>query len=135
MADSSCVSALNYIVRRGGSVLESDQCRIVLSSSWRFCGTEEMRLILKHWGVAGELLDCTPDLTRSPESPGAIYVGVPRSREIQAWLDANEKPESYVIIDDDLDADIAGRLIKTQFDVGLTLVDAKRANDMLCRNS
>lgn len=120
VADNKCVYALNHVTTSTGAV-------IVLASSWRFCGLEEMRLILAHWGVRAELIGCTPDLTIPPPTRGALYLGVPRSREIQAWMDENGRPDSFVILDDDPDADVDGRQIRTQFEVGLTEANAHRA--------
>jgi len=128
VADPPCVDALNAIT-------ETTQALIVLSSSWRFCGLEEMRLILKHWGVEAPLVDMTPDLTRVPIEDGGLYQGVPRGREIQAWLDAAEHPiTSFVILDDDADMEhLAPFLIKTEFEPGLTMEHAERAIAMLRR--
>lgn len=113
VADHKCVYALNKITNITGA-------KIVLASSWRFCGLEEMRLILAHWGVRGELIGCTPDLTMPPPTSDALYVGVPRSREIQSWMDENGKPDFFVVIDDDADAGIDGRQVITRFEDGLT---------------
>lgn len=124
VADRGCVDALNRVIVSGGP---GSFVPIVLSSSWRFCGLEEMRLILRHWGVWGELIGCTPDLTRVPSESGGLYVGVPRSLEIQAWMGVNGRPEEFVILDDDRDADVDGRLVATEFESGLTHADANRA--------
>lgn len=126
IGDGDCVDALNHVTDTTGA-------EIILSSSWRFCGLNEMRLILRHWGVKAPLIGMTPDLTRSPTKHGELYVGVPRGREIQAWLDEAEvKPERFVIIDDDCDMEhLRGSLIKTEFEVGLTMMDALLAIEML----
>jgi hypothetical protein len=125
VVNAGCVSALNSMTSETGAVL-------VLSSSWRFCGESEMRAILALWGVTGEMIGITPDLTREPQEPGGLYLGVPRRDEIGAWIADNGKSgDRYVIIDDDSDADIEGLLVRTVFEVGLTMADVGRAVQML----
>jgi hypothetical protein len=125
VVNSDCVSALNSITTETGAM-------IVLSSSWRFCGESEMRAILSMWGVEGKLIGITPDLTRVPMVPGGLYVGVARRDEIKAWILAHgEEGDSYVIIDDDADANLENRLIRTVFELGLTDSGARRAVEML----
>lgn len=128
VADHKCVYALNHVTNITGA-------KIVLSSSWRFCGLEEMRLILRHWGVIAELVSMTPDLTRKP-ADSDLYVATPRREEIKAWLEQNGMPDRLVVIDDDADADLGdGRFVRTQFEQGLTEHDAHRAIAMLAEAS
>lgn len=128
VGDPSCVRELNRVTDATGAVL-------VLSSSWRFCGLEEMRLILRHWGVAAPLVSMTPDLTRKAGAEG-LYAGVPRGREIQAWFDEYEASPRFAIVDDDADMEhLADRLVRTQFSAGLTAADADRLIAMLGERS
>jgi hypothetical protein len=58
--------------------------------------------------------------------------GVPRGREIQAYLNNAAGVESFVIIDDDDDMEhLKPHLILTPFEIGLTEADADRAIAML----
>ena len=124
VADKTCVYALNHITTLTGA-------KIVLSSSWRFCGLEEMRLIFRHWGVSAELISMTPDLTRKP-GDSVLYIATPRREEIASWLMQNGQPACYVVIDDDSDADMGdGRFIHTKFDIGLTEAEAVNAIQIL----
>ena len=124
-ADPACVEQLNRITRETGAV-------IVVSSSWRFCGVEEMRLILKAWNVEAEMIDITPDLTRVPDKIGGLYEAVPRGAEIAAWMADNGEPEGIAIIDDDSDMHpLLHCLVKTEFEHGLTEANADHAISLL----
>lgn len=122
VADPPCVDALNRIT----FVTEA---KLVISSSWRFCGLEEMRLILKYWGVTGEVIGITPDLTRKVIG---VYSAVPRIREICAWLQAECDDARWIAIDDDDDMEgYQEHLVQTVFETGLTEELADRAIAML----
>jgi len=129
LADPSCVAQLNRIV-------EATEARIVLSSSWRYHGLHEMRMILGLWGVRGEMIDLTPDLNREPEAGAGSRncVPVPRGREIAEWLRLNDHDGSatIVILDDDADMEhLLPRLVKSDYAFGLTEAHAERAIEML----
>ena len=116
VADPACIASLNRIVEATG-------CKVVLSSSWRFCGLQEMNRILEFWGCKFQLHGMTPDLTRKQDT---LYVGVPRGREIEEWLRTSQV-DSFVILDDDADMEpLAPHLVRTVFEHGLTneLADA-----------
>jgi hypothetical protein len=118
LGDSGCVSQLNRVTNATGVDL-------VLSSSWRFCGLEEMRLILRYWGVAAPLVSMTPDLTKRSGETG-LYSGVPRGREIQKWLDENPVA-AFAIVDDDADMEhLTPWTVRTKFEDGLTSEGADR---------
>lgn len=123
VADPACVAALNYITDTTGA-------KIVISSSWRFCGLEEMRLILKHWNVTADVIGMTPDLTRKVLN---VYSAVPRIREVCAWLHSEiDDVDAWIAIDDDSDFEgYEHRLVKTVFECGLTMSDAEKAIGML----
>ena len=124
VADDACVRELNRVIAETGA-------RLVLSSSWRFCGLREMNRILNLWGVAEPLLDMTPDLTRQAGAEG-LYAGVPRGREIQAWLDDNPRAVRFAVVDDDADMEhLVDRLVRTNFKLGLTSEAADRLIAML----
>lgn len=73
-------------------IIEQTNANIVISSTWRLAGLDEMKRMWKKRGLAGEVVDITPSGTMDNI----------RGDEIQAWLDENEV-ENYVIIDDDTD--------------------------------
>jgi hypothetical protein len=117
----SCVAALNRITDATGAV-------IVVSSTWRADGLMRTRERLTEWGVKADCLDLTPYL--KDRTDGGVWIGVPRGREIQAWLDGygREPIESFVILDDDKDMEhLMPFLIHTPFDAGLTEADADAA--------
>lgn len=126
VADPACVQALNDIA------VPTESC-IVLSSSWRFCGLEEMRRILQYWGVWSSPIGMTPDLTT--QEPSGIYVAAPRHREIRQWMEENGTPERFVILDDDRDAEIEGHFVRTVFERGLTQEDVAKAIEILTKET
>jgi hypothetical protein len=119
-ADPYCVDALNTITNATGA-------KIVISSTWKHYGLAKITLILKQWGVSGEVIDITPDM------PEHMY----RWSEIGAWLandfeSRGELLESFVIIDDEKDACPSTSVcVITSFDNGLTMQGATRAIDIL----
>lgn len=122
MPDTDAVNALNRLTRETGA-------SIVVSSSWRFCGQNEMQAILDFWEVEARIVGITPDLTRLE---GRIYSAVPRGHEIQQYLDAHSEIERFVILDDECDmAHLEQYLVKTKFDCGLTNADVEKAIEVL----
>lgn len=122
VAEPDCVSALNHLTQVAGA-------EIVISSSWRFCGQQEMQAILDLWGVDAPIVGMTPDLTRVE---GGIYKAVPRGNEIQQYLDEHLEIKYFVILDDECDmAHLERYMVKTKFDCGLTIGDVERAIEIL----
>jgi len=121
-----CIAALNRITDATGA-------KIVLSTSWRWPSLKgpQADALLREWGATGEIIGSTPILETAWKPENKLWIGVPRGREIQAWLDQN-KIDSFVIIDDDRDMEhLLSRLIHTPFEVGLTESDADKAIEML----
>lgn len=101
--DPENIKVLNKITDETGA-------KIVISSSWRKKYTlDEIKAILKHFKVRGEIID----RTRS--------TGLMRGVDIQCWLMENKNVESFVIIDDSSDMlePHLKRLVKTGIDTGL----------------
>jgi hypothetical protein len=94
IANKECVAALNELTRR-------TEASIVLSSSWRYCGLEEMRLVLRKWGVSAPLIDMTPDLSEQTE--GGLWASSPRWAEILRWLTEKQFTGQMCILDDEPD--------------------------------
>lgn len=82
---------LAWIIRETG-------CKIVISSSWRHSGLNEMQRMWEQRSLPGEVVDITPNLTYGS---GKI-TSMPRGMEIKAWLDENYH-DAYAILDDDND--------------------------------
>jgi len=127
-ADPTCVVALNRIIQATGAA-------IVVSSSWRIGTTAaEIRRTLRSWGVIGPVLGCTPSGLRMPD--GRLYISNPRGLEIQKWLDehsARFNIDRVVILDDESwdFGKLASRLVKSEFEIGLTEDLADRAIALL----
>ena len=127
--DPESVVALNEITVRTGA-------RIVVSSSWRhFHDDAALREILGRNGVSGLMIGSTPRLGRNEVGPPDCDFGerpAERGDEIEAWLDEHPEVSSFVILDDDSDMrGLLPRLVQTEWKVGLTLADARRAIELL----
>jgi hypothetical protein len=120
--DRGCVVALNSVLQRTGA-------KIVVSSTWRLAGLASIRQTLNEWGVRGEVIGITPNLTRKL---GAVFVSTKRGDEISLWLASHPDVDRFVILDDDSDMNgLSDRLVKTNFTEGLTGEHAHRAIAML----
>lgn len=116
-ADPRCVAELNRITDTAKAV-------IVVSSSWKHYGIEKITLILRQWGVTGEIAGVTPDIKG------------PRMFEITKWIDASPdydwENSAFVVIDDELDAmPFEQYRVLTDFEYGLNVVDADKAITIL----
>lgn len=76
-------------------LIEKTSAKIVISSTWRFNGFQEMVDMWKERGLAGEVIDITPDSYIVDDRVS----GHERGYEIQSWLNVNPV-EKYVILDD-----------------------------------
>lgn len=109
-------------------LIDKTDAKIVISSTWRHDGLDEMQKMWKHRKMAGDVIDITPSI-RSINLPDYIHndinkeikYSLPRGIEIDVWLKWNkfnhifwskEKQleyinnsgiENYIIIDDDSD--------------------------------
>lgn len=85
-------------------IIEQTDAKIVISSTWRFNGLQEMKDMWRDRGLPGDVIDITPDKYDELVICSSIdYEKVLRGHEIQYWLDTHNDIESYVIIDDDTD--------------------------------
>jgi hypothetical protein len=107
--DPECVRNLNLITRTTG-------CGLVLSSAWRHeilmgaMTPAQFAQSMREFGVEGEFVGITPYI------PGGVF----RAEEIRAWLLTHEQTGTFVVVDDDSDAEIPGRFVLTDFEYGLT---------------
>lgn len=91
-------------------IVEAVDLKIVLSSTWRRYpeGLGRLKEKLKQSDI--EIFCQTPQMS----------LAIERKEEIQTWLDANGKPDQFVILDDWPDAEIEGHFFQTDQTVGLT---------------
>lgn len=94
--DPKCIKNFKYIIKKTNA-------RVVLSSSWRNSKTKIIQLEI-NLGI--RFLDKTENLYDKD-----------RSEEIKLWLESNnDKVLNYVVIDDEIDAQLEpGTFIKTDF--------------------
>lgn len=119
------VARLSAICERTGAV-------VVLSTSWRHrlhddgrpIALDDLRRALALAGFAGHVLDATPDLRPLGSPPKSVYT--PRGDEIRTWVERHQ-PEAFAVLDDYADADVDGRLVRTDSRRGLTDADADAA--------
>lgn len=111
-------------------IVETTDCRIVLSSTWRLMD-RAMRDLKFAFDDLGLILDgVTPDLARTMEN--GIWAGKERGHEIQAWMDDHFTPDRFCILDDNSDmAHLLPKLIKTNSFEGLTDAITDRVIDAL----
>jgi hypothetical protein len=119
-----CCSNLIYIIET------IKDLKIVISSSWRLGSpVEELRSLLGRHGIPEDLIiDKTPHLVTPGEG------SVPRGFEIQKWLDEHKEldVERFCIIDDDSDMEhLSPFHVKTDFQVGLDFIAARKAINLL----
>lgn len=111
---AECCSQLSRIV-------ETTNAKIVLTTAWRSLGSVKCGEYLRSQNLEIDLVGCTPWVRDAP-----------RWLEIDAWVDVYRRSyrslESYVIIDDDPEADDkTGRFVQTNPVVGLTFEKATDA--------
>lgn len=109
--------------------------RIVVESSWKVRGLDELRLMWAERGLPGTLYDVTPTifceelLTADLSDPDSIrkIEGLAKGKEIRAWLRRHAVPECrYVILDDmaEFEGELREHAIQTDSRVGITKSDA-----------
>lgn len=110
--DERCVRWLTLIIKK-------TDCKIVISSTWRFSGLQIMKDLWKDRNLPGEIIDITP--TTQNEELINLYAepSADRGYEIQEWLD-NNKYDSYCIVDDDSDMLGHQNFVQTNPKIGLT---------------
>lgn len=116
--DPECVRLLNELTRDG-------HADIVVSSTWRKGGLEEIAATLQEWGVHGRVIGVTPDMSWS--RPEGVVEAKERGTEIVAYLDnyfgyCSLYPP-FAILDDDDMGSLREHLIQTDPMQGLTRED------------
>lgn len=116
--------------------------RIVVESSWKVNGLDELRLMWAERGLPGSLYDVTPTffcevlLTLDLSDPDSILKveGLGKGKEIRAWLRRHADPDCrYVILDDmaEFDCELCEHRIQINSKMGITKTDAKAAIKLL----
>lgn len=106
-----------YVERLNRIIAKCDNCKIVMSTSWRL-GDEAWWMALKEslyeMGVGAEIIGKTCDPFQTMDANGD-FPGKwsKRHEEIQKWLDEHAGVKGFVILDDDWDAEIPGHFVKT----------------------
>jgi hypothetical protein len=116
------IKALNFIIQETGAY-------IVISSNWRLY-PYNIPEIFGAQGIQGIVIGETPIMNNIVNG---LYRAIIRGQEIGQWI-VNHKDdiESFVILDDDNDMGILiDHLVCTDYGLGLTMNDAKRAVEIL----
>jgi hypothetical protein len=111
--DSEAVIRLNAIAAQTGSC-------IVLSSTWRYAfknRLDKCQESMASYNILAPIIGMTPEPQLAENS--TLYVAHDREFEIKAWLGMNEKPEAFVILDDEWMDELRAFHIKTLFEDGL----------------
>ncbi len=122
-----CPTAVNHLAW----VIEVTGANIVISSTWRSSGLDEMKAMWKFRKLPGEVIDVTPHIRRNDDLD--FKERAERGHEIQHWLDNHPEVESYVIFDDndDMLKSQEDHFIKTDEKYGITHNDALKAIEIL----
>ena len=103
--DPKAVARLNAIIAKTGA-------KVVISSSWRYGrSVERLQAILEERGFVGEVIDKTADcvyMDAPNPKDSNFYHAYPRCDEIQEWLDRHPEVKSFVVLDDDREAEVPG---------------------------
>ncbi len=132
------------LVERVNRIVEATGARVVLSTSWRtrahhpgasatHLPLEDLCEALRLAGARFTVHDVTPDLAREDTIGRAdltLWRCPPRSKEIRAWVEQH-RPEAFVILDDDSNAEIAGHFVHVSERTGLTDEDVEMAIKIL----
>jgi len=90
-----------HLVKNLKTIVDKTEAKIVISSTRRHSGLKIMQEMWQERNLPGEVIDVTIDLGMHQDDDG-FWQSEKRGDEIKIWVDKN-KPNSYVIIDDDTD--------------------------------
>lgn len=91
--DPARVDRLNALAERTGA-------HLVVTSTWRSQGLDELTTLLRGWGVTAPVAGLTDDLSYLDFT---TPIGLHRGDELGRWLDQHPQVEDFVILDDDDD--------------------------------
>lgn len=128
--DSRSTAWLSYII----SQTEAD---IVVSSTWRFSGLDEMQRMWEDRKLPGNVVGITPShykcKTGFENSPYADWRGPEIKLYLERLADKGDKVDAYVILDDDIDMLPSQEpfFVKCNAMFGVTCNEAERAIEIL----
>lgn len=105
---------------------------VVISSSWKCLGLEEMRSLWKERKMPGELIDITPSETRREvirqATPNEIRWLTSKGHEINLWLSQHDNIFQYAIVDDEdcMLSEQQGHFVRISPIIGVTDEDVTR---------
>ena len=105
---------------------------VVISSSWKCLGLDEMRSLWKERKMPGDLIDITPSETRregiSQTTPDEIRLLTSKGHEIDMWLSIHDNISQYAIVDDEncMLSEQQGHFMRISPIIGLTDEDVKK---------
>ena len=82
-------------------IIKKTKAKIVISSTWRHSGLDNMKKMWKFRNLPGDIIGVTPDLYYRDDNGRSI--SPKRGDEIQLYLDKNKDIVNYIILDDDTD--------------------------------
>lgn len=116
---------------------ELSDCKIVLSTSWRF-DYDATCDDLKFNGVKLEVIGATPYIPFMSDEELEYAAFPTRGKEIKSWLEHN-KADHYVILDDENKSSfpypLSDHLVHTNAKIGLTEADIEMAKQILTINN
>lgn len=119
-------------------IIESTEAKIVISSTWRFSGLENMQKMWQQRNLPGEVIDITIDLGMYQDDDD-FWRSEPRGKEIEYYINLHPEITNYVILDDDTDMlpNQLGNFVQTSTNInhpdcvdigyGLTKICSERA--------
>lgn len=123
--------AFNWLIEQTGAM-------VVVSSTWRRGRSRtDLAELLDRWGLKCTVIGMTPVLTVPLQVKEISFEGsASRGTEIAKWLSDwtlfRGGTHSFVILDDESDmGELQPRLVKTDFETGLTMTDAHKALEIL----
>lgn len=118
-----CCQNLNIILKAVPEAV------IVVSSSWRTYGLAACKDILKGCGIDPDrVIDITPGQKKER--------GLEREHHIEEWLRLHPETDTFVILDDELEAqDLKSNYVQTNSVIGLTSGDSEKAIKILNKDN
>ena len=116
-------------------IIESCDAKIVISSTWRMAGYQNMQDLWKHRELPGEIIGVTPIDRRRTNDTLSFKERAERGHEIKSYLEKHPEITNYVIIDDDDDVlpEQEEHFVQTWHQYGLTNAVAEKCIEILSK--